>query len=118
MRSMMAICGLALWVSANTGWTQTTAFSYQGRLLESGQPFEGPIDLRAVLFDAEIGGAQVGPILTNPAVAVEAGTFITQLDFGPGVFQGDPRWLEIAVRPAALPTFTTLSPRQPLNPTP
>src|SRR5207244_3413240 len=38
------------------------------------------------------------------------------IDFGAAAFNGDARWLEIAVRsPAGGGTFTTLSPRQPLT---
>jgi len=40
------------------------------------------------------------------------------LDFGSGVFTGNARWLEIAVRTNGASGFVTLTPRQPLTPTP
>ena len=56
---------------------------------------------------------------TTPNVAVSNGCFTVQLDFGANVFNGDARWLEIAVRcPAGSGTYATLVPRQPLTPAP
>ncbi len=52
--------------------------------------------------------------MTNLTVPVIAGLFTTPFDFGPGVFNGASRWLELGVRPAGGEAFTTLSPRQPL----
>jgi hypothetical protein len=45
--------------------------------------------------------------------------FTVALDFGPAAFNGDTRWLEIAVRTNGLAgAFTALTPRQPLSSTP
>jgi hypothetical protein len=49
---------------------------------------------------------------------VTNGLFTVQLDFGAGAFQGDARWLQIAVKCAGDASYTTLSPRQPLTPAP
>jgi len=38
-----------------------TAFTYQGRLSAGGQPASGSYDLRFILYNADIGGSQVGP---------------------------------------------------------
>jgi N-acetylneuraminic acid mutarotase len=95
-----------------------TAFTYQGRLADGGQPANGSYDLRFILYDAEIGGSQQGNILTNSALAVSGGLFTTALDFGATVFCGDVRWLEIAVRTNGSGGFVPLQPRQPLTPTP
>jgi len=97
---------------------QGNAFTYQGQLSTGGQPANGSYDLRGILYDAELGGSQVGPIITNLAVSVAGGFFTTTLDFGPKIFTGAARWLELAVREAGVGAFTTLSPRQPLAPTP
>lgn len=97
---------------------QGTAFTYQGQLTSAGQPANGSYDLRAILYDADTGGSQVGPIVTNLAVSVTAGFFTTPFDFGPGVFNGAARWLELGVRPAGSDAFTSLAPRQPLAPAP
>lgn len=105
------------------GWAlragaQGTEFTYQGQLKRAGGAADGAFDLRAVLYSAEIGGSQIGPIQTNLAVTVTSGWFVTRFDFGAGAFGGERRWLEIAVRPAGGDSFTTLAPRQPLTPAP
>src|SRR6185295_5440108 len=52
-------------------------------------------------------------------VNVLQGRFTVTLDFGAGMFNGQARWMEIQVRyPAATGTWTTLSPRQAMLPTP
>lgn len=93
---------------------QDTAFTYQGQLASSGQPATGSYDLQARLFNAEADGVQVGPVVVKLAVTVTGGFFTTSLDFGPGVFDGAARWLELAVRPAGGAGYTSLAPRQPL----
>jgi hypothetical protein len=50
-------------------------------------------------------------------VAVTNGLFAVTLDFG-NQFPGADRWLEIAVRTNGVGNFATLTPRQPLTPTP
>jgi hypothetical protein len=57
------------------------------------------------------------PTLTN-SVGVTNGLFNTTLDFGPGVFGGDARWLDIAVRTNGGSAFTPLAPRQALTAAP
>ena len=52
------------------------------------------------------------------AVVVSNGLFTVTLDFGTGVFNGDARWLDIAVKTNSAGGFTTLMPRQPLTPSP
>ena len=49
---------------------QTSAFTYQGRLTDNGQPATGGYDLVFSLHDSASGGSQVGLSLTNPAVPV------------------------------------------------
>lgn len=93
-------------------------FTYQGHLTDGGQPAQGSYDLRLILYDAEFGGGQVGPVLTNAAVPVADGLFTVLADFGAGAFSGAARWLELAVRPHGPGTFTVLSPRQPVTPAP
>ncbi len=96
---------------------QGTAFVYQGKLAATGTAADGCYDFRFVLSDAEAGGGQVGPALTNTAVRVSGGLFTVALDFGAN-FPGAGRWLEIAVRTNGPGVFTTLSPRQKLTATP
>jgi hypothetical protein len=70
------------------------------------------------LWDALTVGAQIGA--TKTSVGVANGLFtISNLDFGANAFDGNARWLEIAVRcPAGSGSYTTLSPRQALTPAP
>jgi hypothetical protein len=94
-----------------------TAFTYQGRLAAGGSPANGEFDLRLALYDST--SNSVGSPLFNPAVSVSNGFFTTTLDFGPGVFDGTPYWLEVALRPTGGNTqFRVLAPRQRLSGTP
>jgi len=102
----------------STGLAQGTAFTYQGRLTDTGQPASGSYDLIFGVFNASSGGSQVGNTLTNIATAVSNGLFSVTLDFGSGVFIGPDRWLEIAARTNGATSFTTLAPRQPILPVP
>ena len=78
---------------------QSTAFTYQGRLNDNGAPANGVYDLRFTIYDStnNPGPIIAGP-LTNSATGVNNGLFTVTLDFGPGIFSGADRWLEIAVR--------------------
>ncbi|HEV2691650.1 MAG TPA: hypothetical protein VG347_02015 [Verrucomicrobiae bacterium] len=97
---------------------QGTAFTYQGRLNDGGSPANGSYDLRFTLFDSSTNGNAIGLPQTNLAVAVSAGIFTTNVDFGP-VFNGNSYWLSISVRTNGnTGAFTLLSPRQALLPVP
>ena len=96
---------------------QSTAFTYQGRLNDGATPANGSYDLRVALYDTVALGSQWGNLLTNSATAVSNGLFIVTLDFG-NQFPGANRWLEIAVRTNGGGTFSALSPRQKITPTP
>jgi hypothetical protein len=96
-----------------------TTFTYQGQLKQSGAPFTGTADLECKLFDAFDGGIQIGSTVAVNNLAVTDGLFTAPLNFGPGVFNGDSRFLQIAVRsPAGAGNFTPLNPRQPLTAVP
>jgi hypothetical protein len=95
-----------------------TAFSYQGRLDAGGGAASGTYDFQFILYDADVGGSQVGPLLLRDDVAVAAGLFTVPLDFG-SVFDGNARYLEIGVRPGASSgAYDILSPRQELTTAP
>ncbi len=94
-----------------------TAFTYQGRLNDANGPANGDFDFAFALYaDSENDSPVAGPV-TNGAV-VTNGLFTTSVDFGPGAFNGSSNWLSIAVRANGATTFSALSPRQPLTPTP
>jgi len=108
-----------LFISTPTAQAQTTAFTYQGQLTDDGSPADGSYSLRFILYNAEFGGSQVGPTLTNEPVLIANGLFTTTLNFGATVLDGSPRWLEIAVRTnGSAAVHTALSPRQPLGSAP
>lgn len=90
---------------------QTTAFTYQGQLTADGQPAAGLYDLRFTVFAHPTAPTPGSDTLEFSAVAVSNGLFTVELDFGPEVFLGDPRWLEVEVRTNGGGGFTTLSPR-------
>jgi hypothetical protein len=95
-----------------------TAFTYQGKLADGGNLAQGIYDFRFAIYDAAESGAQIGTAITNSPVDVTNGLFTVSLDFGGGVFTGNARWLDIAVRTNGGGAFTPLAPRQPLTPAP
>src|SRR5690242_21044175 len=98
-------------------FAQGTAFTYQGLLTTSNGPVNGTYDLTFTLWDSVSGGSQVGNSITNPGWNISGGQLTMPLDFGAS-FSGMPLWLEIGVRTNGVGAFSTLSPRQPLTPTP
>ena len=98
---------------------QGSAFTYQGRLLDAGEPANGNYDLQFSLTSTADQEGYVGPTLTLAPVLAVNGAFTAQLDFGSGVFDGSPRWIEIGVRAYGSESpYTVLSPRQPITPAP
>jgi hypothetical protein len=97
---------------------QGTAFTYQGRLNAGGGPAGGSYDFTFALFNTNTSGALYAGPVTNSAVAVSDGLFTAVVDFGGGVFTGGSNWLEVAVRTNGGGSFSTLTPRQQLTPTP
>jgi len=105
--------------SESCGTALGTQFTYQGRLKASGMPIVSNADFQFALFDAETDGAQAGPAFSVDDVGLVNGLFTVSLDFGPTAFNGEARWIEVAVRsPAGAGSFTTLTPRQPLTAVP
>jgi hypothetical protein len=82
----------------STLFAQGTAFRYQGRLLAGVNPANGQYDLRFDLRDAVAGGSSISTANVIAPVSISNGLFTVTLDFGPGVFDGNARWLEIGVR--------------------
>src|SRR5438552_8843261 len=98
-----------------------TSFAYQGQLKLSGDAVSATADFQFSLFDAPgsgsppTGGNQIGATLFFDGgaghaapVTVAGGLFSAQLDFGSSAFQGDSRWLQIAVRsPSGIGSYMT-----------
>lgn len=120
-REIMIVLGCVAG-AARLAFAQTplgSQFTYQGRLQAAGMPAVGTADFRFALFDAVSGGTQIGTTQTSSNIAVVGGVFTLPIDFGVSAFNGDARWIEVAVRsPAGSGGFTTLAPRQPLSATP
>ena len=116
-RALRLLITLLFFAGVDAVSAQGTAFTYQGRLLESGSPANGIYDLTFSLLDAGTGGSQVGGTVTNSATVVSNGLFTVTLDFGAN-FPGADRWLEIGVRTNGGGAFTTLASRQKITPTP
>ncbi|MDO8631247.1 MAG: hypothetical protein Q7R41_12215, partial [Phycisphaerales bacterium] len=98
------------------------AFTYQGQLKEGGTPVNDVVDLRFILHSDALGGSPVGVEIGLDAVEVVNGLFTVELDFGAAAFNGEARWLEVAVRaphdPSDTAPFSPLEPRTPMSPTP
>jgi len=115
MRTILGVVGL-IGALAYAG-AQGTAFTYQGFLRQSALPANGSYDFQFSLWTAATGGTQVGTTQTITGVSVQSGLFTVTLDFG-AVWDGTDRFLQIAVRPAGTGSYTTLSPRVRIAPTP
>lgn len=96
---------------------QSTSFTYQGSLQDSGAPATGSYDFQFALFSAISGGSQIGTVQTVSNVSVAKGIFSVSLDFGEQ-FPGASRFLETRVRQTGGGAFTTLLPRQLINSSP
>lgn len=119
--SLKFSCALALLLGliVSSIRAQTTSFTYQGRLTDNVLPANGPYDFQFKLFDAAVGGTQIGATVTPPSsTQVSTGIFTVTLDFGAAAFPGAPRWLEISAKQMGSGTFTTLTPRQLMTSTP
>ncbi len=94
-----------------------TLFTYQGTLDFNGQPANGSYQMTFWLY-ATFGGGS--PLASNivPVVPVNDALFTRTVDFGPGAFSGEERWLAITVATNGSTNFTLLSPRTRIAPAP
>lgn len=111
---LLLFCAAAAWAMP----APSTAFTYQGQLVVNNLTVTGSYDMQFSLYTAVTGGAQVGTTQAVNGVSVTGGRFTVLLDFTESPFTGASRWLEIAVKPGNGNTYTVLTPRQPLTPTP
>lgn len=110
---LVIVCSFA---SAVCG--QTPNFTYQGHLTTGSNPATGLFDMRFAVYDSANGSNQIGLTSTNNSVYVQGGIFTTIVNPGQNVFTGGDRWLEISVATNSFATFSTLSPRTLITPTP
>ncbi len=111
MRMLRIVASIVV-ITASAGIANAggdTAFTYQGRLLDAGEPANGLFDFEFGLWDAANGGNPIGvpQVLNN--VPVSDGLFTAQVDFGADAFDNADRWLEISV------DGVPLAPRQPIT---
>ena len=128
MRRILLLIGLMTFFHAVTS-SQTTEFTYQGSLrvgpspsIASGTTVNYDFDFR--LCAADLGSCSVAPGLIgidqHADVPVTDGIFTVKLNFtAANAFDGSPRWLQIAIKPAGDPGgYLVLSPRQQLTSVP
>lgn len=84
--------------------------------MDAGAPAAGVYDLQFRLYDAAAGGVQIGALQAVDDVTVSGGLFTVAPNFGPGAFNGQARWLEIAVKRDVDGSYTTLAQRVALSP--
>src|SRR5207244_1903400 len=110
------VTGLCLSLGAPA---RADTFTYQGQLKQLGAPINSSVDIRFQLFDNPAGGSQIGSTLVLLSYPMSNGLVTADLDFGPASINGAPRYLQVQVRsPSGSGSFTALTPRQPLTPTP
>ena len=110
LRATLAL-GLAVTIYLAPAAPVGTAFTYQGKLSDGGNPANGTYDLTFALYDAAAGGTRLTDFLTNSSVVVSTGFFVATLDFGSNVFNGSSLWRQMGVRTNGTGGFT-LTPRQ------
>lgn len=118
MRSLRWVALSALCIAACALSASGQSFTYQGQLSTQGAPANTAHDLEFRVFSAATGGLQIGTTTTVLNVLPVDGVFTATVAPGNNVWTGADRWLEIAARQSGTTTFTTLSPRQKLSPTP
>lgn len=109
---------LAVLILNFAAFAQTTTFTYQGKLTDTGNPPTGTYQMEFSMYDALAGGTQFGATIPNNSVTVAQGIFSVRLDFGSEGFTGADRFLQIAVRRNAGESFVTLNPRQQITSSP
>jgi hypothetical protein len=111
-----ALC--SLFTLVNAAHAQGTAFTYQGRLNDRGNPARGAYDFRFKLYADPLGNTQVGGSFVTNAIPVTNGLFLTAIDFGAGIFSGSNHWLEVDVKTNLAGSYTVLTPLQAVTPAP
>ncbi|MEM9064963.1 MAG: hypothetical protein AAGB51_05680 [Planctomycetota bacterium] len=93
--------------------------TYQGRLEKNGVPYDGSVDLRFGIWNSQIDGSLVDPLVEVPGASVSGGLLNARFSVDSASLAKEVElWLEIQVRPAGTAAYETLSPRQPFDPPP
>jgi len=98
-----------------------SAFTFHGQLAKSGAAYNGTCDFTFSLWDAAVGGVQIGSNQSLAGVSVSGGVFSVVLNsagqFGANAFNGSARWLNTQVKCGGDAAMTDLG-RQGLLATP
>ncbi len=90
-----------------------TAFTYQGKLTDGGQPANGTYDFVFVIYSGPTNDLPLVSGVAVEDVTVTNGVFSAQVEFVPNPFNGEVRWLETSVRLGTESgNYTPLLPRQ------
>jgi archaellum component FlaG (FlaF/FlaG flagellin family) len=119
----IAVLGILLLCLANSleGAPLGSAFTYQGRLVDSDYAANGLYDFKFRLYNDANSGSQIGSEIDKMSVDVIDGYSTVELDFGSSVFDGSDCWLEIEVKISTLSdpnAYAVLKPRQKITPAP
>ncbi len=115
--SRMAAMGVWAIVSTGVAVAGPIPVTYQGQLKLDGLPVDATLAMRFSLF-RELADPEPIDVQSIEMVAVTGGLFTVELLFSEDLFNGDPRYLEIAVAGGEPGAFSPLTPRQPMNPVP
>lgn len=117
---LLIAAGVAAAVCANAGaQLYDTSFTYQGRFEAGGQPANGTYQFLVRLLDAPTGGTQIGSTSIINNVTVTDGLFnITVTPDEYYLKRGIPLWVQTEIRGPGDPSYTVLTPRQPLRAAP
>src|SRR5271169_4796369 len=94
------LTALVLCASLHRAVAQGTAFTYQGRLNDTGLCADGFYQFWFFLYNVPTGGSPITGAYNVPDVLVTNGLFTVLLDFGssPNPFNGTTLWLQTYVR--------------------
>lgn len=93
---------------------QAGTFNYHGNLLDAGHAANGTYEMRLTLYSAANGGSVMAGPTTVYGVAVNEGSFVTSVDFGPLALTSQ-GWLGVEVKSGG-GDFVALDARSPVAP--
>ena len=116
---LLRLITVNLLLIASMANAQTSTFTYQGYLTESGTAAEGAFDFELALYNVDSGGTAID-VNAFDDVTVTGGLFSLPADFTGAPFEaGGDYWVEARVRDGAdAGAYTPLLPRQPVNASP